>query len=97
MKSARISELKNRLSHYLRYVRRGQTVLVLDRDRAIARIEPVRESTVLHGDAATVADLERTGAMRAPTATLPSGWLEQRPTAAADLLHALLAEREFGR
>ncbi|MDQ3517789.1 MAG: type II toxin-antitoxin system prevent-host-death family antitoxin [Gemmatimonadota bacterium] len=39
MKKARISELKNRLSHYLRLVRQGHSVLIHDRDRAIVRIE----------------------------------------------------------
>ena len=41
---AKISELKNELSRYLRYVRRGEAVLVYDRDRPVARIEPVRSS-----------------------------------------------------
>ena len=46
---AKISELKNRLSYYLRFVRRGQPILVCDRDRVIARIEPVWEA-VSDGD-----------------------------------------------
>ena len=35
----RIAELQNRLSYYLRRVRRGESILVCDRDRVIARIE----------------------------------------------------------
>ncbi len=35
-----MTELRNRLSHHLRLVRRGQPILVRDRDRVIARIEP---------------------------------------------------------
>ena len=31
---AKISELKNRLSYYLARVRRGESILVLDRDRS---------------------------------------------------------------
>ena len=38
---ATISDLRNRLSDYLRKVRAGETVLVLDRDRPIARIERI--------------------------------------------------------
>ena len=40
---ARISELKNELSRFLRYVRKGASVLVYDRDRPVAWIDPVRE------------------------------------------------------
>ena len=40
MKPVRIADLKSRLSEYLRAVRRGQTVTVLDRDTPIAQIVP---------------------------------------------------------
>jgi prevent-host-death family protein len=40
VKEARISELKSRLSEYLRAVRRGHSVTVFDRDEPIARIVP---------------------------------------------------------
>jgi prevent-host-death family protein len=43
MKQARIAELKARLSEYLRSVRRGETVTILDRDTPIARIVPLRQ------------------------------------------------------
>jgi prevent-host-death family protein len=39
--TVRIAELKSRLSAYLRRVRRGQTITVLDRDTPVARLEPV--------------------------------------------------------
>ena len=38
--SVRIADLKARLSEHLRAVRRGRTLIVLDRDRPIARIVP---------------------------------------------------------
>ena len=44
MKQARIAELKSRLSEYLRAVRDGETVTVLDRDTPVARIVPVQQS-----------------------------------------------------
>ncbi len=40
MKSVGIAELKSRLSEYLRRVRRGQTIVVLDRQTPIARLVP---------------------------------------------------------
>ncbi len=42
MKKVRIAELKARLSEHLRAVRRGQEVIVFDRDTPIARIVPYR-------------------------------------------------------
>ena len=40
MKKANIAELKNRLSHYLNRVKRGETVLVMERATPVARIVP---------------------------------------------------------
>jgi prevent-host-death family protein len=47
MKSVRIAELKARLSEYLRAVRSGETIAVLDRDTPVAHIVPVRERSAL--------------------------------------------------
>jgi prevent-host-death family protein len=40
MKSAKVSELKARLSFYLAAVRRGETVVVYDRSTPVARVVP---------------------------------------------------------
>lgn len=42
MRSVRIAEFKNRLSEYLRAVRRGQEIIIKDRDEPIARIVPFK-------------------------------------------------------
>ena len=42
MKQVRIAELKSRLSEYLRAVRSGETIRVLDRETPVAQIIPVR-------------------------------------------------------
>lgn len=42
-----IAELKARLSHYLREVRAGRTVTVLDRGRPVARLVPVERKPEL--------------------------------------------------
>jgi prevent-host-death family protein len=47
MKGVKISTLKARLSEYLRRVRRGHIVTVLDRDRPVARIVPYEEPAAL--------------------------------------------------
>jgi antitoxin (DNA-binding transcriptional repressor) of toxin-antitoxin stability system len=98
MSTVNVSELKNRLSHYLQRVRRGETVLVRDRDRVIARIEPAGGSlSAAAGDAQWLDELERRGTIRRGTGKLPPRWLAQRTELSADLVGALLAEREDGR
>jgi prevent-host-death family protein len=47
VKQVRIAELKARLSEYLRAVRRGETIAVLDRDTPVAQIVPVRARSAL--------------------------------------------------
>ena len=43
MKSAKVSELKARLSAYLAEVRRGETVIICDRNTPVARLVPYDE------------------------------------------------------
>ena len=47
MKQVRIAELKARLSEYLRAVRRGESIAVLDRETLVAQIVPVRDRLAL--------------------------------------------------
>ena len=47
MKQVRIADLKARLSEYLRAVRAGESLAVLDRDTPVAQLIPVRESPAL--------------------------------------------------
>jgi len=47
MKQVRIADLKARLSEYLRAVRAGESIAVLDRDTPIAQLIPVREPRAL--------------------------------------------------
>jgi len=47
MKEVGVAELKARLSEYLRAVRRGETIAVLDRQTPVAHIVPVRGSATL--------------------------------------------------
>ncbi|MGQ0701791.1 MAG: type II toxin-antitoxin system Phd/YefM family antitoxin [Gemmatimonadales bacterium] len=96
MISAKIAELKNRLSYYLRFVRKGHSVLVYDRDRPIARIEPIRDTASVAGEDWTD-ELVRAGVLRPPIKRLPANWLAQRPKIKADVVAALLEERRSGR
>jgi prevent-host-death family protein len=47
MREVRIAELKSRLSEYIRAVRNGETISVLDRETPVAQIVPVRERVAL--------------------------------------------------
>ena len=47
MKQVRIAELKAHLSEYLRAVRSGETIAVLDRETPVAQIVPVRDRLAL--------------------------------------------------
>jgi prevent-host-death family protein len=94
----KVSDLKNRLSHYLRLVRRGESVLVSDRDRVIARIEPAGDLTSTGtDDARWLDDLERRGVVRRGAGKVPRGWLGRRPKMKTDIVGALLDERREGR
>jgi antitoxin (DNA-binding transcriptional repressor) of toxin-antitoxin stability system len=98
MKSVNIAELKNRLSHYLRLVRRGEPILVRDRDHVIARIEPAGETLGTEGDdAERLASLERRGIVRRGQGRITRDLLARRPRVRADVLDALLRERKEGR
>jgi antitoxin (DNA-binding transcriptional repressor) of toxin-antitoxin stability system len=94
----KISELKSRLSEYLRRVRAGEVLLVCDRDQVVARIEPAGGMGAEAGDDARwLSELERRGTIRRAATTLPRGWLARRPKVGADVVAALLAERTDGR
>ncbi len=47
MKQVRIADLKARLSEYLRAVRAGESIAVLDRDTPIAQLIPIHEPRAL--------------------------------------------------
>ena len=99
MKMATISQTKNNLSVLLDRVRHGETILILDRNRPIARIEPVvaQGSTDPQG---RLERLERTGVLRRGTGKPVEEILRKappRPRKGGDALAALLEERREGR
>lgn len=82
----RIADLKARLSEYLRAVRRGETIAVLDRDTPVAQIIPIPERRVLR--------------VRMPAPGAPSPNRVPLPKAArlkVDIVELLLEERQGPR
>ncbi|RPJ59339.1 MAG: type II toxin-antitoxin system prevent-host-death family antitoxin [Acidobacteria bacterium] len=95
MEKATISQLKNRLSAYLRLVREGKTVVILDRNQPVARLEKVPDE--IRPDA-RLARLESKGIVSRATKPLPLALLRtQVPQAKSSVLAALLDERREGR
>jgi antitoxin (DNA-binding transcriptional repressor) of toxin-antitoxin stability system len=96
MKNARISELRDSLSEYLARVRKGETVIVYDRDTPIARIEPI---AVDESVPEWVREAERRGILLPPKvrggAPLVPNPVKADPR--FSLLEALLEERRSGR
>src|SRR5262245_36400646 len=98
MNPVTVTELKNRLSHYLRLVRRGQAVLVRVRDRVIARIEPaVGPDATACDDSARLSELETRGILRRGRGRITPDLWARRPKTDADAVAALLSERDDGR
>lgn len=96
MERTSISQLKARLSAYLRKVRAGQTVLILDRDEPVARLERVAGAETPDRD--RLVRLERAGLLRRASRPLPLERLrEAAPRAAESVLAALLEDRRTGR
>ena len=96
MKNARISELRDGLSEYLARVRKGETVIVYDRDTPIARIEPISPADPNLPE--WVREAERRGILSPPKKRGP---IVLGPPVKVDpkfsVLEALLEERRTGR
>lgn len=92
---ASIAQLKARLSHYLRLVRRGEWITVTHRGRPVATLGPVGAET---GDA-RVRRLVEAGIARAPGDRLPADfWERERPAdPEGRSLAGLLEERAEAR
>jgi len=99
MKRATISQTKNQLSALLELVKRGEEVLILERETPIARIVPVERLGRSDSDA-RLAELERRGVIRRPRRKPDPGLLDRLgppPKARGDILEALLKNRDEER
>jgi prevent-host-death family protein len=97
VKKASITDAKNRLSALIDQVQHGDSVLIVDRGRPVARLESA--GCNLAGEPeGRLARLERLGLARRPVASPPSKLVAQAPPRArASVLAALLEERAAGR
>jgi len=98
MKIASITETKNNLSLYLDLVRNGETVIIMDRNKPVARLEPIDNDQV--DDEGRLSRLERAGLVqRSAKRKISRELLSLSPPRlpGVDILKVLLAEREEDR
>jgi prevent-host-death family protein len=99
LRTATISETKNRLSGLLDLVRNGETVLILDRNRPVARIVPIDA----HDEAceeARLGNLQRCGLLHPARDRFPRDLLDASPPlplGRTGIVDALLGERNAER
>jgi len=99
MKKASISEAKNNLSALIDGLKSGSSVLLVDRGRPVARLEPVGGDKD-RSDDGRLARLLRDGLIRPRRSALTRSFLGSEPPNAkpgASVLDALLEERREGR
>lgn len=91
MRAVGIRELRNKLSHYVRLVEAGETVLVTDRGTVVAELRPAGATTpTAHG----FDELARRGLATLGAPNDPSAYPRQEPLLPPGRVKALLdAER----
>ena len=98
MRKATITEAKNGLSALIDYVRGGETVVIMDRGRPVARLAAALE--IEGDDEGRLSRLERTGAGLPGRGGTATGISSTPPPAAGDdvsIVDVLLEERRQGR
>ena len=97
MKTATITEAKNGLSALIDLVRGGESVMITDRGRAVAMLEPMGSAPDPTG---RLLRLQRAGLVRVGTGALPMELLRTPPpplTPGSSAVEAVLDERRSGR
>jgi len=96
MKRTSITEAKNNLSALIDRVRRGETVLICDRNRPVARMEPVGPGVAVGADAPWLAGLVRAGLVAPAGKPLSMRSVPKpvKPVHPVSIVAALHADRE---
>jgi prevent-host-death family protein len=99
MKKASITEAKNNLSSLIDGLKSGSPVLIVDRGRPVARLEPVTNSPRADDDG-RLDRLVRDGIVRPARGAVPKALLASqppRPKTGASGVRALIEDRRAGR
>lgn len=97
---ASVSETKNRLSHFIRLVRGGEEVEIMDRGTPVAKIVHISKPSTSEKKASWVTEGVRLGLITPPRNREPLSDLPTRKRLLPEgkgILEALLQEREDGR
>lgn len=97
MGTTTITEAKNRLSALIDRVQAGESIVILERGKPVARLEPIIGQADSTG---RLARLERAGLIKVGTGTPPVELMGQPPPKlppGVSVLEALLEERREGR
>jgi prevent-host-death family protein len=98
VKRASITETKNNLSAMIDRVRNGTPILIVDRGRPVARLEPAHDAGA--ADDGRLDRLVRSGIVRSARGAVPRSLLETRPARVrkgVSAVRVLLEERRDGR
>jgi prevent-host-death family protein len=97
MTTASITQAKSNLSKLIKKVRHGESVLILDRNIPVARLEPLPAGS-READEATLAQLERRGLLKRGAGKLPRDFFKlPRLKFKKSLVEAILEERREAR
>jgi prevent-host-death family protein len=100
MKRASITEAKNNLSALIDGLKGGSPVLIVDRGRPVARLEPVTTTGLRSDDQSRLGRLVRDGVVRPARAAVPKALFASkppRPKEGASGVRALIEDRRAGR
>jgi len=98
MRIASITEVKNKLSAFIDRVRAGESILIVERGRPVARLEP--PVSIDEDPDGRLARLQRAGLVRVATRRGPVSLLLKPPPRMrrrVDAVQALIDERRDGR
>jgi prevent-host-death family protein len=97
MTTVSITQAKKNLSKLIKKVRHGESVLILDRNIPVARLEPLAAGS-REGDEAKLAELERRGLLKRGAGKLPGDFFKlPRLKFMKSLVEAVLEERSETR
>ena len=96
MPTAAVSDLKARLSEYLKRVKGGAEILITDRGKPVARLVPVSRAKIARD---ALVQMEKQGLIKLGSGKLPKDfWSMPRPEDPGEsVLRALMDERKTGR
>lgn len=97
MTTASITQAKTNLSKLIKKVRHGESILILDRNVPVARLEPLAAGSH-EADEVKLADLEQRGLLKRGTGKLPRHFFKlPRLKFKKSLVEAVLEERREAR